>query len=254
MKDEASPFFRTGAPQAGMSDRAEEAAVEAASFILALRAKGIHDTSVLRAMELVPREIFAPRRFTDLSRTDVSLPLPCGQTMTAPGTVATMLVALGVKQGQRILEVGTGTGYVTALLAKLGAEVMSVERFATLAQAASEHLKIVDAGEAARVESGDGLAPRRAASTGSSSTGRRLRSLRPSPTSWGRREGSSAPSRSRACPGSCASTGRPAANCARRSAHPCGSRRSSPVLLRHCDDSPKKHAKRARTALTATVT
>ena len=161
MKDEASPFFRAGAPQAGMSDRAEEAAVEAASFILALRAKGIHDTSVLRAMELVPREIFAPRRFTDLSRTDVSLPLPCGQTMTAPGTVATMLVALGVKQGQRILEVGTGTGYVTALLARLGAEVMSVERFATLAQAASEHLKIVDAGEAARVESGDGLAARR---------------------------------------------------------------------------------------------
>ena len=74
-------------------DRSMEGAVEAASFVLALRARGIGDTAVLRAMELVPREIFAPRTFSDLSRTDVALPLPCGQTMTAPRAVAAMLVA-----------------------------------------------------------------------------------------------------------------------------------------------------------------
>ncbi|MCB5177000.1 protein-L-isoaspartate O-methyltransferase family protein [Microvirga lenta] len=139
--------------------RDEQEAVGVASFLLSLRSRGIRDTALLRAMELVPRDVFAPRRFSDLSRTDVSLPLPCGQTMTAPRTVAAMLVELGVREGQRILEVGTGTGYVSALLARLGAEVHSVERFNTLAESAGQHLKIVEA-RGVRIEVGDGLAPR----------------------------------------------------------------------------------------------
>ncbi len=151
--------------------RTSEEAVGAASFILSLRARGIRDMALLRAMELVPREVFAPRRFTDLSRTDVALPLPCGQTMTAPATVAAMLLALGVQPGQRVLEIGTGSGYVTALLARLGAEVMSVERFNTLAESAVQHLKIVEAGKV-RLEVGDGLATR-------------ARALRPHPAQRG---------------------------------------------------------------------
>ncbi|MGO4571432.1 protein-L-isoaspartate O-methyltransferase family protein [Microvirga sp. 2TAF3] len=147
-------------PLYGQADhRAEHEAVGVASFILSLRARGIRDTALLRAMELVPREVFAPRRFSDLSRTDVALPLPCGQSMTGPGTVATMLLALGVAPGQHILEVGTGTGYVTALLARLGAEVVTIERFNTLAESAKQHLKIVDAGKI-RIEIGDGLGVR----------------------------------------------------------------------------------------------
>lgn len=139
--------------------RTEQEAIGVASFILSLRAKGIRDTALLRAMELVPRDVFAPRRFRDLSRTDVALPIPCGQTMTAPGAVAAMLLALGVEPGHRILEVGTGTGYVTALLAHMGAEVTTVERFNTLAESAAQHLKIVQAGRV-RMEVGDGLATR----------------------------------------------------------------------------------------------
>jgi protein-L-isoaspartate(D-aspartate) O-methyltransferase len=140
-------------------DQREEEAIGVASFILSLRARGIRDTALLRAMELVPRDLFAPRRFADLSRTDIALPLPCGQTMTAPGTVATMLLALGVEKGHRVLEVGTGTGYVSALLSRLGADVISVERFNTLAESAAQHLKVAQA-ERVRIEVGDGLAMR----------------------------------------------------------------------------------------------
>ncbi|KLK90712.1 protein-L-isoaspartate O-methyltransferase [Microvirga vignae] len=147
------PFF------SGAEARSKQEAIGVASFVLSLRAKGIRNTALLRAMELVPRDVFAPRRFRDLSRTDVALPLPCGQTMTAPGTVATMLLALGVAPGQRVLEIGTGTGYVTALLAHLGAEVTTVERFNTLAASAAQHLRIVEAGRV-RMEIGDGLAVR----------------------------------------------------------------------------------------------
>lgn len=147
-------------PLGGEAGRvAEEQAIGVASFILSLRARGIRDTALLRAMELVPREVFAPRRFMDLARTDVALPLPCGQTMTGPGTVAAMLLALRITPGQRVFEIGTGTGYVTALLARLGTDVSTIERFNTLAESARQHLKIVEAGKV-RMEVGDGLALR----------------------------------------------------------------------------------------------
>ena len=111
-------------------------AIEAASFVLALRARGLRDKAVLGAMERVPRDLFAPRRFADLSRSDVALPLPLGQTMTAPGAVAVMLTVLKVEAGQRVLEIGTGSGYVSALLARLGGKVLTVERYAALADGA----------------------------------------------------------------------------------------------------------------------
>ena len=133
--------------------------VEAAAFVMGLRARGIRDTGVLGAMERVPRDLFAPRRFADLARTDVSLPLPCGQTMTAPGTVGAMLVALGAKRGQRVLEIGTGSGYVAALLAKLGCQVHTIERYATLAEAAAGRFQVAGVADAVTAAAGDGLAP-----------------------------------------------------------------------------------------------
>lgn len=124
----------------GEADRTElgfsAEAIEAATFVLALRARGLRDKAVLGAMERVPRELFAPRRFADLSRSDVALPLPLGQTMTAPGTVAVMLTALKVEPEQRLLEIGTGSGYVSALLARLGGKLLTVERYAALVDGA----------------------------------------------------------------------------------------------------------------------
>lgn len=133
-------------------------AVDAASFILSLRARGIRDTAVLGAMERVRRDLFAPRRFADLARTDVSLPLPFGQTMTAPSAVAAMLIALAAAPGQRVLEIGTGSGYVTALLARIGCRVTTVERHVRLAEEAQVRLDIAGLESGIDMGVGDGLA------------------------------------------------------------------------------------------------
>ncbi|WP_029029300.1 protein-L-isoaspartate O-methyltransferase family protein [Salinarimonas rosea] len=136
-------------------------AVETAAFVLALRAKGFRDKAVLGAMERVPRTLFAPPRFADLSRSDVALPLPFGQTMSSPTTVAAMLVALGLEEGQAVYEVGTGSGYVAALMARLGGAVESVERIGALADAAALRLGQLDVADRIALGVGDGLTPRR---------------------------------------------------------------------------------------------
>lgn len=130
---------------------------ETVAFLLSLRSRGIRDIAVLRAMEKVPRDLFAPRRFADLARADISLPLPCGQTMTSPAQIAVMLRSLGVEPQHRILEVGTGSGYVAAVLGHLGREVISVERMRTLAIAAVERIARLGLGHL-MLEQADGLA------------------------------------------------------------------------------------------------
>ena len=144
------------APAECQADAPREA-VDAASFVLSLRARGIRDIGVLSAMERVRRELFAPRRFADLARTDVSLPLPCGQTMTAPSTVAAMLAALGAESGQRVLEIGTGSGYVTALLARMGCRVVTVERYEALAEEAQIRLGVAGLDRDVEIGVGNGL-------------------------------------------------------------------------------------------------
>lgn len=138
-------------------DRLAGERIGAAAFVLSLRARGIFDTGILRALETVPRDHFAPRRFVDLARADVALPLACGQTMTAPATVATMLVALAPSPGDRVLEIGTGSGYVSALLSRLGCRVTSVERQTILADAALDRLASGGFGQRVEVFCGDGL-------------------------------------------------------------------------------------------------
>lgn len=131
------------------------------AFLMSLRARGVRDLAVLRAMERVPRERFAPARFADLARQDVSVPLPCGQMMTAPHTVANLLGALDMQPSARVLEVGTGSGYVSALLAAMGGEVVSLERYRTLALAAHERVAASGVGAAIELRHADGFQPDR---------------------------------------------------------------------------------------------
>jgi protein-L-isoaspartate(D-aspartate) O-methyltransferase len=105
-----------------------------------LRARGIADQRVLEAMARVPRHEFAPERYRDQAYEDHPLPIGEGQTISQPYIVAVMLEALALSPADRVLEVGTGSGYVTALLGELAAQVLSVERHAALADAARDLL------------------------------------------------------------------------------------------------------------------
>src|SRR5215204_7132007 len=105
-------------------------------FLLSLRRRGITEAAVLRAMEEVPREQFVERDHADAAYADQALPISCGQTISQPYVVAYMTEQLDVKPSHRVLEVGTGSGYQAAVLAHLAAEVVTVERYRTLAETA----------------------------------------------------------------------------------------------------------------------
>ena len=115
-------------------------AEERAQFTLAMRARGIHDLLLLRALERAPRALFMPQRFADIAGRDLALPIGCGQTSPPPSTVAAMIAALDLDPSDRVCEIGTGTGYCTALLAQLAKEVTSLERFQTLAHEAAARI------------------------------------------------------------------------------------------------------------------
>jgi protein-L-isoaspartate(D-aspartate) O-methyltransferase len=109
-----------------------------------LRERGISDARVLTAMGEVPREAFLPERRWEQAYVDAALPIGEEQTISQPWIVAAILQALALKGDERVLEVGTGSGYSTALLGRLAAHVISVERHSTLAKHAAEHLRGAD--------------------------------------------------------------------------------------------------------------
>ena len=115
--------------------------VERMEFQLALRRRGISDQAVLRAMDEVPRERFVARDFADSAYADHALPIACGQTISQPYVVAYMTEQLEVEPQHRVLEIGTGSGYQAAILSRLAREVVSVERYRTLAETAHQRLK-----------------------------------------------------------------------------------------------------------------
>ncbi|HEX3735945.1 MAG TPA: protein-L-isoaspartate(D-aspartate) O-methyltransferase [Solirubrobacterales bacterium] len=106
-----------------------------------LRERGIEDERVLAAMGEVPREAFLPERGREQAYVDAALPIGSEQTISQPWIVAAILQALDLRGTERVLEIGTGSGYSTCLLGRLAARVVSVERHASLARAAAEHLR-----------------------------------------------------------------------------------------------------------------
>jgi len=126
-------------------------------FQLALRRRGISDQAVLRAMDEVPREHFVTPEFGDSAYADQALPIACGQTISQPYVVAYMTEQLEAEPRHRVLEVGTGSGYQAAILSRLAREVMSIERYRTLADSARERLKTLGYANVT-VLAGDGLA------------------------------------------------------------------------------------------------
>jgi protein-L-isoaspartate(D-aspartate) O-methyltransferase len=106
------------------------------ALVAAAREAGVQDERVLAAIASVPRAEFVPAEHAELADIDTPIPIPDGQVTTQPSLVARMVEALALGGGERVLEIGTGYGWQTALLAELAREVFSVERFADLAESA----------------------------------------------------------------------------------------------------------------------
>ena len=117
---------------------------ERAKLVLSLRANGVTDPKVLDAIEKTPRDLFVPELFQQRSWEDSALPIACGQTISQPLIVGMMTQALELKPRHRVLEIGTGSGYQTAVLARLARLVYSIERYRTLLGEAEARLKQLD--------------------------------------------------------------------------------------------------------------
>jgi protein-L-isoaspartate(D-aspartate) O-methyltransferase len=128
-----------------------------AVFLMRLRRAGVRDLAVLRAIEATPRHLFVAQRYRDLAFRELNLPLPCGQTMPDAFFVARLAEAARCGAVMRLLEIGAGSGYATAVFARLCAEVIAVERYRTLVVEANARLESLRCANA-RVHWGDGAA------------------------------------------------------------------------------------------------
>jgi protein-L-isoaspartate(D-aspartate) O-methyltransferase len=121
-----------------------------------LRNRDVEDERVLEAMERVPRHLFVPQELRDRAYVDAALPIGSGQTISQPYMVARICEALSLHGSERVLDVGTGSGYQAAVLAELAAEVHTIERLPELAEAARTSLEDAGYGDRVHVHVGDG--------------------------------------------------------------------------------------------------
>jgi protein-L-isoaspartate(D-aspartate) O-methyltransferase len=117
-----------------------------ARLILSLRSQGVSEPLVLNALEQTPRDLFTPKLFQERAWEDSALPIACGQTISQPFIVGLMTQALTIEPRARVLEIGTGSGYQTAVLSRLARLVYTIERYRTLMGEAEARFKALELG------------------------------------------------------------------------------------------------------------
>ncbi len=117
-----------------------------ARLILSLRSQGVSEPLVLNALEQTPRDLFTPKLFQERAWEDSALPIACGQTISQPFIVGLMTQALTIEPRARVLEIGTGSGYQTAVLSRLARLVYTIERYRTLMGEAEARFKELQLG------------------------------------------------------------------------------------------------------------
>lgn len=129
-----------------------------AELVLSLRSRGVRHLRTLAAIETIPRSAFAPSRLGQHAYSDRALPIACGQTMERPSEIAKAIDALGVGELDTVLEIGSGSGYATAIFAQISRRVFTVERWRTLADNAERRVRALGNADHVVFVVGDGLA------------------------------------------------------------------------------------------------
>lgn len=143
-------------PNASLQKKSECSAQERRQFVASqIESRGVRDALVLEAMREVPRELFVPRELSEKAYDDTPLSIGCGQTTPQPYIVGFMIEALRLRGGERVLEIGTGSGYAAAVLAHIAGEVYTIESIGELAARARDNLKRALTGSV-HVRHGDG--------------------------------------------------------------------------------------------------
>lgn len=149
-----------------------------AAFLLRMRSRGISDKRLLKAIESVPRESFIPGQWQPAAYADRMIPIACGEAIESIDLQTFVLSRLDVGEGQRVLEIGTGSGFTAAVMGRLGGRVTTIDRYRTLCNDAMQRFGDLELGNVI-TKHADGSAglPGRGRSTGSS-PGRRSRACR----------------------------------------------------------------------------
>ncbi len=112
-----------------------------ASFLLRLRGKGIVAKELISVFEATPRHAFLPDRWQSVAWSEGMIPIDCGEAIEGPDLQAAIIASLAIEPGHRVLEVGTGSGFTAAVIARLAAKVVTIERYKTLAEQARQRLE-----------------------------------------------------------------------------------------------------------------
>jgi protein-L-isoaspartate(D-aspartate) O-methyltransferase len=112
-----------------------------AALVLRLRAEGVSDIDLLTAVEQTPRSLFVPPQFAEQAYSSRTIPIECGSFLEGVDLPSASCISLKVKPGQRVLEIGTGSGFMTAVIARMAERVLTVDRYKTLTGSAQKRIE-----------------------------------------------------------------------------------------------------------------